>query len=47
HRVIFMTAGTDGNVVRFMPALIVDARQIDRAVAALADALAATAATAL
>jgi 4-aminobutyrate aminotransferase len=43
HRVIFMTAGTDGNVVRFMPPLVVDAAQIDRAVAALADALAKTA----
>jgi 4-aminobutyrate aminotransferase len=40
--VIFMTAGSDGNVVRFMPPLIVDAQQIDRAVAAVANALAAT-----
>jgi 4-aminobutyrate aminotransferase-like enzyme len=43
HQVIFMTAGSDGNVVRFMPPLIVDAQQIDRAVAAVADALTATA----
>jgi 4-aminobutyrate aminotransferase len=39
HQVIFMSAGSDGNVVRWMPPLIVDAAQIDRAVAAFADAL--------
>jgi 4-aminobutyrate aminotransferase len=42
HRVIFMNAGTDGNVLRCMPPLVVDAQQIDRAVAAIADALGAT-----
>ena len=42
NRVIFMNAGTDGNVLRCMPPLVVDAHQIDQAVAALAGALAAT-----
>ncbi|MCU1428793.1 MAG: gabT, partial [Actinomycetia bacterium] len=41
--VIFMNAGTDANVVRWMPPLIVSAAEIDRAVAAFAAALAATA----
>jgi 4-aminobutyrate aminotransferase len=42
HRVIFMNAGTDANVVRWMPPLVVDAAQIDQAVAAFSDALAQT-----
>jgi 4-aminobutyrate aminotransferase len=40
HRVIFMNAGTDANIVRWMPPLIVNAAQIDQAVAAFSDALA-------
>jgi 4-aminobutyrate aminotransferase-like enzyme len=43
HHVIFMNAGTYGNVLRWMPPLTVSADEIDRAVAAFADALVATA----
>lgn len=43
HHVIFMNAGTDGNVIRWMPPLVVSAGEIDRAVAAFDAALDATA----
>jgi 4-aminobutyrate aminotransferase len=43
HHVIFMNAGTDGNVIRWMPPLVVSAAEIDRAVGAFDAALAATA----
>ncbi len=43
HRVLFMNCGTYGNVLRWMPPLVVTAEEIDRAVAAFSDALAATA----
>jgi 4-aminobutyrate aminotransferase len=42
HRLLLMNAGTDGNVIRFMPPLVVDADQVDRAVTAFAAAVAAT-----
>ena len=38
-RLILMTAGTDGNVVRWMPPLTVAAAEIDEAVAAFSNAL--------
>lgn len=38
-RLLLMTAGTDGNVVRWMPPLVVSAAEIDRAVASFAAAL--------
>jgi 4-aminobutyrate aminotransferase len=38
-RVILMNAGTDGNIVRWMPPLIVTAGEIDEAVGAFANAL--------
>jgi 4-aminobutyrate aminotransferase len=38
-RVILMNAGTDGNIVRWMPPLIVTAAEIDEAVGAFANAL--------
>lgn len=41
--VIFMNCGTGGNVLRWMPPLIVSAEEIDRGVAAFAAALKATA----
>ena len=41
-RVILMNAGTYGNIVRWMPPLIVSAGEIDEAVAAFDDALKAT-----
>jgi 4-aminobutyrate aminotransferase len=41
--VIFMNCGTGGNVLRWMPPLVVTADEIDRAVAAFAAALKATA----
>jgi 4-aminobutyrate aminotransferase len=41
--VLLMNAGTDGNVVRWMPPLVVDAAEIDRGLAAFGAALAATA----
>jgi 4-aminobutyrate aminotransferase len=40
--VLFMNAGTDANIVRWMPPLVVDAAQIDRAVEAFAAAVHAT-----
>jgi 4-aminobutyrate aminotransferase len=42
-RVILMNAGTDGNIVRWMPPLIVTAGEIDEAVGAFANALKACA----
>jgi 4-aminobutyrate aminotransferase len=42
-RLLLMNAGTYGNVVRFMPPLIVSEQQIDQALAALGNAFAATA----
>jgi 4-aminobutyrate aminotransferase len=42
HHVLFMNCGTYGNVLRWMPPLVVTADEIDRAVAAFADALSAT-----
>ena len=41
-RVLFMSCGTNGNVVRWMPPLIVSAAELERAVAAFTNALAAT-----
>ena len=41
--VIFMNCGTGGNVLRWMPPLVVSADEIDRGVAAFAAALKATA----
>ena len=38
-RLILMSAGTDGNIVRWMPPLIVTAAEIDEAVGAFANAL--------
>jgi 4-aminobutyrate aminotransferase len=38
-RVILMNAGTDGDIVRWMPPLIVSAAEIDEAVGAFSDAL--------
>ena len=37
-----MNAGTDGNIVRWMPPLVVTAAEIDEAVGAFSDALKAT-----
>ena len=42
-RLLLMNAGTAGNVVRWMPPLVVTEPEIDRALAAFAAALAATA----
>ena len=42
-RVILMNAGTDGNIVRWMPPLIVSADEIDEGVGAFAAALDAVA----
>ncbi|HEX5615801.1 MAG TPA: aminotransferase class III-fold pyridoxal phosphate-dependent enzyme [Acidimicrobiia bacterium] len=42
HRVLFMSCGTNGNIVRWMPPLVVSADEIDRGLAAFASALAAT-----
>jgi len=42
HHLVLMSCGTGGNVVRFMPPLVVDAAQVDAAVAAFDAALAAT-----
>ena len=42
-RLILMSAGTYGNIVRWMPPLVVTAAEIDEAVGAFADALKATA----
>jgi 4-aminobutyrate aminotransferase len=39
HHVLFMNCGTYGNIVRWMPPLVVSAAEIDRAVAAFADGL--------
>jgi 4-aminobutyrate aminotransferase-like enzyme len=41
-RVLFMTAGSFGNVVRWIPPLIATDEQLDEGVAAFAAALAAT-----
>ena len=41
--VILMSAGTDGNIVRWMPPLIVTAAEIDEAVGAFSNALKAVA----
>jgi 4-aminobutyrate aminotransferase-like enzyme len=38
-RVILMNAGTDGDIVRWMPPLVVSAAEIDEAVGAFSDAL--------
>lgn len=43
HHVVLMSCGAEGNVVRFMPPLVVREDEIDRALAAFDDALAATA----
>jgi 4-aminobutyrate aminotransferase len=40
---VLMSCGTDGTVIRFMPPLVVTEAEIDRALAAFGDALAATA----
>jgi 4-aminobutyrate aminotransferase len=42
-RVVLLDCGTDGNVIRFVPPLVVSAEQIDQAVAAVDAALHATA----
>lgn len=42
-RLLLMTAGTDGNVIRFMPPLVVTEDEVDQALAAVGSALAATA----
>jgi 4-aminobutyrate aminotransferase-like enzyme len=42
-RVLLMSCGTDSNVVRWIPPLVVDDAQIDQGLAAFAAALAATA----
>jgi 4-aminobutyrate aminotransferase-like enzyme len=42
NHVILMSCGTDANVVRFMPPLVVSEQQIDEALAAFDKALAAT-----
>jgi len=42
NHVILMSCGADGNVVRFMPPLVVSEQQIDEALAAFDKALAAT-----
>jgi 4-aminobutyrate aminotransferase-like enzyme len=42
-RVVLMSCGTDGNVIRFMPPLVVTEDEITRALAAFDTALAATA----
>jgi 4-aminobutyrate aminotransferase len=42
-RLLLMNAGTDGNVVRWMPPLVVSERELERGIAAFAAALAATA----
>ena len=41
-KVLFMNAGTWGNVIRFMPPLVVDEDEVDAALAALSAALDAT-----
>jgi 4-aminobutyrate aminotransferase-like enzyme len=43
HRLVLMSCGAEGNVVRFMPPLVVSDDEIDRALAAFDAALAATA----
>lgn len=42
QRVLLMSCGTDSDVVRWMPPLVVTAAEIDRGLAAFADALTAT-----
>ena len=42
-RVVLMSCGAEGNVIRFMPPLVVSDDEIDRALAAFDAALAATA----
>lgn len=44
-RVLMMSAGTDGNVIRFMPPLVVNEEEMGVALAAIANALDATAPT--
>jgi 4-aminobutyrate aminotransferase-like enzyme len=43
HRVLLMNAGTWGNVIRFMPPLVVTAQEVDLALDAVGRSLAATA----
>jgi 4-aminobutyrate aminotransferase len=43
HRVVLMSCGAEGNVIRFMPPLVVSEAEIDRALAAFEAALVATA----
>ena len=42
HHLVLMSCGADGNVVRFMPPLVVSEAEIDRALAAFDAALGAT-----
>ncbi len=42
HNVLFMNCGTYGNILRWMPPLVVSEAEIDRAVLAFAEALGAT-----
>ena len=42
-RVLFLSCGTFGNVVRLVPPLVVSEEEVERAVAALDAALSATA----
>jgi 4-aminobutyrate aminotransferase len=42
NHLVLMSCGADGNVVRFMPPLVVSEQQIDEALAAFDKALAAT-----
>ena len=42
HHLVLMSCGADGNVVRFMPPLVVSETEIDQAIAAFDSALAAT-----
>ena len=43
HHLVLMSCGTDGNVIRFMPPLVVTEAEIDQALAAFGAALTATA----
>jgi 4-aminobutyrate aminotransferase-like enzyme len=42
HHLVLMSCGADSNVVRFMPPLVVNEAEIDRALAAFDAALTAT-----
>ena len=42
NHLVLMSCGADGNVVRFMPPLVVGEQQVDDALAAFDKALAAT-----